>query len=241
MAATASAQDFQSPLILSPYSLSFNNVLVGEKSAEQTVTILNVGASPAGVAEITITGNFEQTNNCPQAPEELAANDVCQIEIAFKPTAPGPNSGKLTVSSGGRGTLTVGLSGMGAADSSTVRISPSALSFPARPPGTSGPPQTVTVSNTGAEIVIFTGITANGDFTIMPSSTCVRGSGSLPPGTDCTVAVTFTPLGTGQRDGEIVISDNAEDSPQRVTLSGTGEAPGNGPVLPDRGGDSGAA
>ena len=230
MAATASAQDFQSPLILSPYSVSFGNVLVGEKSREQTVTILNVGASSARVTEITIAGNFEQTNNCPLPPEALATNDACQIEIAFKPATPGPSSGRLIVSSGTRGALTVDLNGLGAADIPTVRISPAALSFPARAPGTNGPAQTVTVSNSGAETVIFTGITASGDFTILPSSTCVRDSDSLSPGTDCTVAVTFTPLGTGQRDGEIVINDNAMDSPQRIKLSGTGQAPENGPV-----------
>jgi HYDIN/CFA65/VesB-like, Ig-like domain/Cep192 domain 4 len=238
--AASSAQDFQSPLILSPYELSFADVLVGRASAAQAVTILNVSLSPVRIAGIATTGNFEQTNNCPQPPAALGPNAVCEVQITFRPTAPGTVSGTLTISTDARGgSLTVNLSGAGTADLPALKTTPSSLSFGARPPGTTSAPRALTLSNTGTELLMFSSITATGDFTVMPNSTCISGSRRLPPGADCTVVVTFTPLGLGARSGQVIITDNAGDSPQHIELSGTGRESGTEPA-PDLGSDSGA-
>jgi hypothetical protein len=47
----------------------------------------------------------------------------------------------------------------------------------------------------------------------------------LGTGVTCPIVVTFTPTSTGQRTASISISDNASNSPQVVSLSGTGVAP----------------
>ena len=48
---------------------------------------------------------------------------------------------------------------------------------------------------------------------------------TLAPGKSCKIGVTFKPTSTTPETGELIITDNAEGSQQRVTLSGTGKAP----------------
>ncbi len=47
----------------------------------------------------------------------------------------------------------------------------------------------------------------------------------LLAGASWTISVTFTPTTTGKQTGTLVITDNANHSPQTVPLSGTGKAP----------------
>jgi hypothetical protein len=42
-------------------------------------------------------------------------------------------------------------------------------------------------------------------------------------GLTCTFGVTFKPTATGTRTGLVVIADNAGDSPQFISLTGTGQ------------------
>ena len=45
---------------------------------------------------------------------------------------------------------------------------------------------------------------------------------SLAAGTSCAISVTFTPTQPGNRYGTVVVTDNAANSPQTVSLSGVG-------------------
>ena len=217
------SQDFHSPLILSPYSVSAGDVLVGKTSSPQIVTLLNSGPDVVHVTGITLQGNFSQTNDCPSPPEGLAHNETCMIDITFVPEAVGPASGILTVSDDiPGGPLTVALSGSGTLGAPTVEVSPASLTFSEQKQGTSSPPQTATISNFGKRVLFVSNITVSGDFTILPSSTCETLIGSLAANSNCTVVVTFTPLGAGKRDGQVTMMDDAEDSPQKISLSGIG-------------------
>jgi Cep192 domain 4 len=44
----------------------------------------------------------------------------------------------------------------------------------------------------------------------------------LAAGSRCTISVRFSPTATGTRTGTLEIADNANGSPQTVTLTGTG-------------------
>jgi len=79
------------------------------------------------------------------------------------------------------------------------------------------PAQTVTVTNTGNLPLAITDITASGDFT--QTNTCGK---SLTTAAYCTISVTFEPTADGTRTGQVTITDNAQGSPQVVTLTGTG-------------------
>src|SRR2546426_1040597 len=61
--------------------------------------------------------------------------------------------------------------------------------------------------------------------TLFPYTTLFRSAGL-----NCTINVTFTPIATGTRTGAITITDDASDSPQTVSLTGTGATSGAGGV-----------
>ncbi len=105
---------------------------------------------------------------------------------------------------------------------SALAISPSALGFGTVATGSSSPAQAVTVTNTGTGAAPVGSVATSGDF----SQTNNCGS-SIAAGASCTIAVTFTPTGTGARTGNLTIT--ASGVANTVPLSGTGVAPG--PVL----------
>jgi hypothetical protein len=85
-----------SPLTASPSSVSFSNTTVGSTSAPQTVTVSNPGSSAVSVSSVIASGPFSQTNTCGSS---IAAGGSCTVSVRFTPTATGPASGSLSVSS----------------------------------------------------------------------------------------------------------------------------------------------
>ncbi len=115
----------------------------------------------------------------------------------------------------------------------TVTVTPSPFDFGTQSVGITSAPQTFTLTNNNNKAVTFTSIAtvgvspaANTDFAAA-SDTC---SPSVAAGAQCTVTVTFTPAAAGARTGTLVFTDNDVNSPQNVSLSGTGSvtAPGVG-------------
>ena len=110
----------------------------------------------------------------------------------------------------------------------TTQVIPSgatAVVFGAVLVGTSGSPQSVTLTNTGsanlANISIsFTG-TNSADFSqaTTPATNCGT---PLAPAASCTITVTFTPASSGFRSATLSISDNATGSPQTLGITGWG-------------------
>jgi uncharacterized repeat protein (TIGR01451 family) len=97
---------------VTPGSLQFGSVLVGTTSAPQTVTVANAGDSPLTVASASTSGPFAVSNDACSGAGPIGPGGTCQIAVVFAPTATGPASGTLTVSSDG-GTAKVALSGSG--------------------------------------------------------------------------------------------------------------------------------
>jgi len=98
-------------------------------------------------------------------------------------------------------------------------VTPSNISFPNQYVGTSGLPQSVTVTNNGNAPLSITSTTASpGDFGTL--SAC---GSSLAAETSCAIGVFFDPIASGARVGTLTIADNGPGSPQTVALSGTGQ------------------
>jgi uncharacterized repeat protein (TIGR01451 family) len=98
---------------LLPATLNFGTQLVGTTSAAQAATLANIGGEAFNVTNITISGPFSiAAENCPAS---LAGGNNCQIDITFSPTAVGPATGVLTVTTniGGSTAYTVTLTGSG--------------------------------------------------------------------------------------------------------------------------------
>jgi hypothetical protein len=220
------AQDFRSSLVVGPYSLSFGDVLVGKASDSQTITLIGTATTGVQIDKITITGPFSQANNCPLPPASLAKNDTCGVEVSFRPVAAGPASGAVSVFHDRiSDPIKVSLLGNGTLNPSSVTFSPSSLNFGEQEIGTTSPPQTVTLHSAGQRTLLLSSISSAGDFTIMPASSCEKLIGAPAPAANCTVVVTFTPLEPGKREGAVIFMDDANDSPQKVALTGLGREP----------------
>ena len=113
--------------------------------------------------------------------------------------------------------LTLALPLLANASSSAVTLSTTNLNFALLLVGKTSNGQRVTLSNMGTATLSITSIIAVGDF----SQTNNCGS-SLVAGRSCAIIVTFTPTSAGVRTGSMTFSDSASDSPQVVTLDGTG-------------------
>jgi hypothetical protein len=141
----------------------------------------------------------------------------CKVSVTFTPTALGAESGTLNVFDNAPGSpQTVPMSGTGIAQ--TV-VTPLSLTFPKQKVGTTSQPKNVTLKNNLD--TNLTGITfkATKPFGVS-ASTCKT---TLASNSSCTISVTFTPTVTGTVTGTLTIRDSANNSPQIVNLTGTGD------------------
>jgi hypothetical protein len=102
-----------------------------------------------------------------------------------------------------------------------VSLSTPTLTFGTQLLGTASEPQLLTVTNSGTAALNIGSITPGSNFgeTHDCASTLAAGAG-------CTINVTFTPAAAGTLNGTLSLTDNATDSPQMVSLSGTGSVAG---------------
>jgi phospholipase C len=211
------------PAVLSPSSVAFAAQFLDTTSAVKTFTLQNYQTEPLNIAEISTSGDFAQTSNCPLSPNTLAAKLSCKISVSFTPTAVGARTGTLTVSdSASNSPQTAALSGTGTAP---VSLSPATLAFASQVIGTTSTKKSVTLKNYQAVPLTISGIFTSGDFA-QTSSTCPLSPNTLAAAASCTISVAFTPTNLGTRTGTLSVTDSASTSPQTVSLSGTGTLTG---------------
>jgi hypothetical protein len=99
-------------------------------------------------------------------------------------------------------------------------VSPTTLAFAGQPLNTASAAQRVQLSNTGNTPMTVNSIAVTGDFSL-DSNNCVAAVG---PGSYCDVYIVFKPVMLGTRTGTLTFTDNAANSPQVVSLTGTGGA-----------------
>jgi hypothetical protein len=122
--------------------------------------------------------------------------------------------------------LAVSLIGVGAmaapaSAAAAVTFTPSSLTFGAQAVGTTSPPQSVMVTNTGDANLFISGVSITQAGLDFNTDEACAGL-TLIPGASCTMSVVFNPSATGTRTGTLNVADNAAGSPQTVPLSGTG-------------------
>jgi len=200
------------PPSLSPNTLTFAPQALnpgGPSSGTQTVTLKAGGASRT-LGEITITGPYLQTNNCPTT---LAANASCAIEVSITPNEVGPINGVLQVTAVGS-SLRASLTGAGLAP---VGVTPNNLDFGTVSIGDTGATQTVTVTNNQSAALAIQTIAASGNYS--QANNCPS---SLTGGGSCTISVSFKPTVKGTLTGAISISTDAALAAQPIGLTGVG-------------------
>ncbi|MBV9417338.1 MAG: choice-of-anchor D domain-containing protein [Solirubrobacterales bacterium] len=212
-------------LSITPGTLDFGSVGVGQTSAVQTTTLSNASNTSAPVGAITLEGAGQNdfaiaSNGCSRA---IPANGSCTVGVRFAPTTGGPLTAVLAIADTATGqTRAVALRGTGAT-SVAAAVAPQQLSFGEEPYGQTSAGQAVSVSNQGSAPLTVQGATVGGsdagDFEVTADQ-C--GGKTVAPGQSCTVTVTFTPKAVGQRTATLVISDNATRQTQSVAISGAG-------------------
>jgi hypothetical protein len=108
-------------LTASPVSVSFGSLTV-KQSATLTVTITNTGSSAVTINSASITGTAFSIVSHPSYPDVLSSNATATYTVRFSPTASGPASGMLTITSSATNSpAVVSLSGTG--------VAPGAITF----------------------------------------------------------------------------------------------------------------
>jgi hypothetical protein len=98
-------------------------------------------------------------------------------------------------------------------------VSPASLDFGAHSLGSESGPQTITISNPGNATVALEDVLLSGmDFS--EKTDCGK---TLAPGASCTMQVSFKPVISGPRIGNVDITGLDSGSPHFVALTGTGE------------------
>jgi hypothetical protein len=129
----------------------------------------------------------------------------------------GARSGTLTVTTS-NGNLTASLRGAGV---QPVTVTPTSLTFSAQALGTISAGQTVTLTNNQTTTLTITSITSSAaDFG--NTTSCPLSPSTLAPGARCAASLTFSPRAVGTRTAMLSFIDGVSNSPQTVSLSGTG-------------------
>lgn len=206
---------------LSPQSLSFAPQLIGTPSGVQSETVTNTGTAAVVISSIAIIGttaaDFGQSNTCGLS---IGAGANCTISVTFTPSLPGPRGASVTITDNTMGSPhSVSLSGTGLTSGSNATLSATSMAFGNQTLDTTSQAQSVTLTNYGATTLSISSIAASTNFG--ETTTC---DPTLVSGASCTIDVTFTPSNTGNLNGTLSVLDSASDSPQTVSLSGTGVA-----------------
>jgi Beta-propeller repeat/Abnormal spindle-like microcephaly-assoc'd, ASPM-SPD-2-Hydin len=206
-----------SPAIsLVPTNLSFGNQTVRVKSTQRNSTLTNTGDGVLTITSIKITGtnsgDFTETNNCPAS---LASRTSCTITVTFTPSTTGTRTGAVSITDNAvKNPQSLPLTGVGVLPA--ITLSPTSVTFPTQVVYTTSAAKEVTLKNTGLGVANIE-IAVTGPFSQKHSC-----GTAVNPGGGCTISVTFEPKAMGGLTGSLTVTDNATNSPQKVTLTGTG-------------------
>jgi hypothetical protein len=114
-----------------------------------------------------------------------------------------------------------------AGTSSGVVLSPKVFyTFPDQAAGTTSAPATVTLTNSESVSVIISKIQLSPPFS--QTNTCIpsgRTTGTVPAGGSCAIRITYSPTAVGYSSVPLTITDNATNSPQKLSINGNSYAP----------------
>jgi trimeric autotransporter adhesin len=178
-------------LLLTPLTQDFGPITVHSASAPILFTLTNLTATTVSLTTPTTTGNFTLADSTtyptggPACSGSVAPNASCFVNVIFTPTATGPLTGVLTISTS-TAPITAQLTGFGSPDPG-LALNPTSLIF-TNVPGPTATQQTITLTNTGsATLQIAPPTNTTPSFT--PTTTCT----TLAPAATCTITVIYTP------------------------------------------------
>jgi hypothetical protein len=217
----------QPDISLSTHELDFGSQPVGTASNAKLITLSSVGTVDLNIVSIVAGGEFSQTNDCSAA---VAPGGECTINAVFEPTTAGDLTGTITITDDATDSpQTVSLKGDGVSpDEPHMDLSATSLDFGDQTIDVPSDAQTVTLTNDGTADITgdSSEVTGEGAHSFSVVDNC---SGeTVEIGDSCNVEVIFNPTVDGVLGAVLSITNNANDSPQTVTLAGTGTGGGTG-------------
>ncbi len=181
------------------------------RSGQLPVTLTNSGATPVGIASVTVAGSIEFTESDVCA-GKVPGNGTCTLQVNFAPRSTNGSTGTMTINLADGAQYVVSLSGSGTGP--VAAIFPASLTFVPQVVGTtSNNIPNVTIVNNGNAPLAISGISITGDFSQI--NNCPASLVST-----CQVTINFSPKQTGTRTGTLTITDNGFGNPQQIALSG---------------------
>jgi len=111
----------------------------------------------------------------------------------------------------------------GGGGGAAVTLNPTSLTWGKVTVGMHATAKTVTLTNTGTAALNISNIAVSGDFSLKTATNACSTSKAVAAGGSCVFKVSFAPTQKGTRTGSLSITDNAPNSPQSVSLTGTGK------------------
>jgi HYDIN/CFA65/VesB-like, Ig-like domain/Abnormal spindle-like microcephaly-assoc'd, ASPM-SPD-2-Hydin/Cep192 domain 4 len=217
LAIPLSGTGMQPVLTISPASLNFNNVTVGQTSA-QTVTLTNSGNADLVLNIATVSGPGFGTSGL-SLPKTLTAAQSLSFSVQFTPTSTSAASGSIVFTDNAPGSpQTLSLVGSAVAANGTLSANPGSYNFNSVAVGSSNK-QTITLTNSGAATVTVNQVSTSGAGF---SATGIAAGQTIAAGSQASFTATFAPATAGSSSGAITISTNASNPTLAIALSGTG-------------------
>jgi hypothetical protein len=213
------------PVVISPSSWDFGNILIGEQSDPQVFSINNPGSTEVAIGPVTTTGDFAlQATDCGAT---VPAGASCGAVVAFYPQRQGTVFGTVQVN-GTRASVPMSFSAKVLTDSTPTSatadltgtgITQAQIRLPARidmgayTVGAAPLTRTVQLSNGGNSYLVITQISATAPFTVTTDCPAL-----LLPGTVCNITVRFSSTVVGDSDGTLTIVSNGEGGSGAIPL-----------------------
>lgn len=203
------------------FGMSAGNLLFEVQPAGTVSNFLPVAVSaigPTTFSSISVSSaNFSEIDNC--VGQTLSANQTCEIDVYFQPSAAGTFTGSLIVNSNAflaANPKKITLSGI--ASGLTLTGTKAFGAVPLKNPLA----QTLTLTNSGASVTLSKiYLTSTTAFSIT-GGTCPLSGGALASKASCTITVTFNPQTVAAFKSTLVVSSNDPASPLLAQVTGNG-------------------
>jgi len=149
------------------------------------------------------------------------ANSASGTPITYTPPANVASTSAVTLTATSVNDTTKSSKAAITVSTGSVQIVSSVLAFGSELADKFSAPQLTTLTNIGSSALNISGITITGTNPGAFSQTNTCGS-ALGAGMSCSISVIFSPGGKGTFTASVSITDSSTDSPQQVSLSGTG-------------------
>ena len=201
-----------------PTSLPFGSVTVGGKQT-LSETVTNTGGTSVTISQAGITGTGFTLSGI-TTPVTLPSGQSTSFSVAFAPKSAGAVSGNVTITSNASNTtLTIPLSGTGAAAAGQLSATPATLPVGNVAVGSSGS-ASGTLTASGANVTVTAASTNNSVFSVSGLSLPI----TIPAGQSTSFTVTFSPQTAAAASATLTFTSNAQPTTTTEALTGTGTA-----------------